>query len=54
MEKFTDMEDEEIIAFFNDAMSAGIVEIPDCLCVVELDGICAHGNKSPLLEMDLI
>ncbi len=48
------MEDEEILAMLEDALSAGIIEIPACNCIVELDGTCQHGNESPMLTMELI
>lgn len=47
-------DDEEIQAMLMDAMSAGVVEIEDCGCVVELDGSCPHGNQSPFIVLDLI
>lgn len=49
-----EIEDFEFLAYLDDAMSAGMIELDECGCCVELDGTCPHGNKSPMLEMELI
>ncbi len=46
--------DEEQQAMLSDAMNAGVVEIEDCGCTVELDGTCPCGNESPFLTLGLI
>lgn len=37
---------------FNTAVSDGVIECADG-CTVELDGVCPHGHKSPLLVLGL-
>lgn len=46
--------EDEILEILAEVLEKGVVEIEECGCVVELDGVCPHGNESPLLEACLI
>ena len=37
-----------------DIMNDGIAILDECGCSVEPDGVCYHGNESPLLRLGLI
>jgi len=40
-------------ADFEDAVEDGVIEVADG-CMVELDGTCPHGHKSPFLVLGSI
>jgi hypothetical protein len=48
-----DDDDDDGLGELEDAIANGAIETEDG-CIVELDGECPHGCKSPLLEMGLI
>ena len=44
---------EEIERMFDEVMVMGYVTLK-CGCKVEPDGVCPHGNESPLLGMAML
>jgi len=46
-------DDDLLIAQMNEIDLTGSVTLK-CGCTVEPDGICEHGNRSPMLDLGLI
>jgi hypothetical protein len=52
MRRWDELSEEEIEEL-EEIMSEGVAVL-DCGCRVEPDGVCRHGNRSPLLILGLI
>lgn len=48
------MENDDLLEALESAMSDGVIALDECGCVVEPDGECPCGNRSPLLDAGLI
>jgi len=45
--------DAELVEIASRVLMYGCIEL-DCGCVVEPDGSCPHGNRSPLIDWGMI